>query len=91
VKELSITYQKANYTIQYEFKDTTRFIRAIRSTIGLIDYRVIFDDLRLKEQFGNPFEFSTTGHPNFDILLPDKSASWNMADAVIRGIVKIGD
>jgi hypothetical protein len=91
MKELTIRYKNANYTIRFECS-TYRgrfpmFIDGRRCLNEHTDYIVFFDDLSLKEQFGDPFEFSTT--PNFidsPIQLPKNSASWNLADCIIKAI-----
>ena len=82
MKELSIVYQNADYFIRYECKKQS--IRTLK--VEYAYYTVLFDDVGLKEQFGEPFEFHTQSKPDFCIYLPDKSHAWNMADAIIKAI-----
>ena len=86
MREIPIIYKNSYYIIHFRFKENDRFIHLFNSHIGNTDYTVFFDDARLKDQFGDPFEFSTTLHPVFQILLYKESTAWEMANAILKAI-----
>ncbi len=93
MKELSIVYQNADYTVRYECETQGSRHRSLingrPALLNYTNYKVFFDDARLKEQFGDPFEFSTTTYPpDSPILIGKDSAAWTMADAIIRALPK---
>ncbi len=88
MREISIVYKNSDYIIHFRCKEHGRFLRLFNSHIGNTDYTVFFDDARLKDQFGDPFEFSMTPYPVFQILLAKESAAWDMADAILKAVAK---
>ena len=90
MKKLTIVYNNADYLILYEFEEYINRIMEIngmRVNIIQTHYKVIFDDERMKEQFGNPFEFLTFNYPNFFIrAFNDSVSSQNIVNTILLGI-----
>ena len=84
MKELKIVYHSVTYDIRCETKERAPF-RNKNEVIKWCRYRTYFDDPKLQEQFGNPFEFTANIWEKIEIIaILENSEQWLMADAILK-------
>ena len=91
MKELKVVYKNADYPIQYECETYgsrhKSIIHGRPALVNLAYYAVYFEDERMKEQFGNPFEFFTGTYPNVFVRpFNDAASAMEMADSILKAI-----